>query len=103
MVAAAVTEGLQLPGQESKTRLPAALVEEAGIVSELFSLNQLSSLQLLLHGEEQLPRYPGLTRGLVAVILYYDGRKAVVQTLRTLLQSRAGLAWSSEAPPELQV
>ena len=47
-----------------------------------------SSLQLLLHGEEQLPRYPGLTRGLVAVILYYGGRKAVVQTLRTLLQSR---------------
>ena len=27
----------------------------------------------------------GLTRGLVAVVLYYDGRKAVVQSLRYLI------------------
>ena len=39
-----------------------------------FQLNELSSVLLLLQGEEQLPRYPGLTRGLVAVLLYYDGR-----------------------------
>ena len=44
-------------------RLSQSLVEEALIVSDLFKLNELSSLQLLLHGEEQLPQYPGLTRG----------------------------------------
>ena len=54
--------------------LSQSLVEEALIVSDLFKMNELSSLQLLLHGEEQLPQYPGLTRGLVAVVLYYDGR-----------------------------
>ena len=43
--------------------LSQSLVEEALIVSDLFKLNELSSLQLLLHGEEQLPQYPGLTRG----------------------------------------
>ena len=54
--------------------LSQSLVEEALIVSDLFKLKELSSLQLLLHGEEQLPQYPGLTRGLVAVVLYYVGR-----------------------------
>ena len=81
-------------------RLSQSLVEEALIVSDLFKLNELSSLQLLLHGEEQLPQYPGLTRGLVAVILYYDGRKALVQALKLLMLGRPGLTWSSEAGSE---
>ena len=67
-------------------------MEEALIISDLFKLNELSSLQLLLHGEEQLPQYPGLTRGLVAVILYYDGRKALVQALKFLVSGRPGLS-----------
>ena len=50
-------------GQDSLVTLSQSLVEEALIVSDLFKLNELSSLQLLLHGEEQLPQYPGLTRG----------------------------------------
>ena len=97
MLKKASTDGIKLPGIESVTTLPASLVEEAIIVSELFQvrvwernnfvsiqplhhmtkyfqLNELSSVLLLLQGEEQLPRYPGLTRGLVAVLLYYDGR-----------------------------
>jgi len=97
----AVTDGIKLSGQDTATTLSTTLVEEATIVSELFKLNELSSLQLLLHGEEQLPQYPGLTRGLVAVILYYDGRKAVVQALRTLMAGRPGLTWSTDAPQEI--
>ena len=50
-------------GQDNLVTLSQSLVEEALIVSDLFKLNELSSLQLLLHGEEQLPQYPGLTRG----------------------------------------
>ena len=68
------------------------------LVSDLFKLNEL---HLLLHGEEQLPQYPGLTRGLVAVILYYDGRKALVQALKILMSGRPGLTWSIEAPAEI--
>ena len=60
-------------------------VEEALIVSDLFKLNKLSVLHLLQHGEEQLPQFLGLTRGLVAVIFYYDGRKALVQALQILM------------------
>ena len=57
-------------GQDSLVTLSQSLVEEALIVSDLFKLNELSSLQLLLHGEEQLPQYPGLTRGNISMIFY---------------------------------
>ena len=63
---------------------------------DLLKLNELSSLQHLLHGEEQLPLYPGLNKGLVAVILYYDGRRAVAQALRTLKAGKPGLTCSTE-------
>ena len=47
-------------------------------------------MHLFRLGENQLPYFPGLTRGLVAVILYYDGRTSVVNSLRTLIQAREG-------------
>lgn len=77
------------------------MVEEAMIISEMFEMNEISSLQLLLQAEEQLCQYPGLTRGLVAVLLYYDGRKAVVQALRTLIQGRKGVSWTLGASEDI--
>lgn len=52
--------------------------------------------KLIFSGEEQLCNYPGLTRGLVSVLLYFDGRKSLVQSLRTLIQARSGLTWTLE-------
>ena len=40
------------------------------------------------------PRFPGLTRGLVAVLLYHDGRRCLVSALRSLIQAREGVAWT---------
>ena len=51
--------------------------------------------------EEQLCQYPGLTRGLVAVLLYYDGRKALVHALRTLIQGRSGVSWTLGASDDI--
>ena len=39
-------------------------------------------------------RFPGLTRGLVAVLLYHDGRRSLVASLRSLIQAREGVAWT---------
>ena len=52
-------------------------------------------------GERQQPEFPGLTRGLVAVLLYYDGQKSMINSLRTLLQSREGRMWTMELTPDL--
>ena len=51
-------------------------------------------VDLLLAGEQQQPNFPGLTRGLVAVLLYHDGRRCLVTALRTLIQSREGITWT---------
>lgn len=47
-------------------------------------------------GEHQQPRFPGLTRGLVAVLLYWDGKRCIANSLRTLIQSRRGKTWTLE-------
>ena len=84
-------------------RLPSPVVDEALIISEMFGLNEMVSLQLLLSGEERLCDYPGLTRGLVAILLYYDGRKTLVDTLRTMILGRQGYTWTLEATPDVAV
>lgn len=47
-------------------------------------------------GEHQQPHFPGLTRGLVAVLLYWDGKRCIANSLRTLIQSRQGKTWTLE-------
>ena len=57
LVKKAATEGISLPlisssetSESSKQKLPASIVEEAIIVSEMFEMNEISALQLLLQG-----------------------------------------------------
>lgn len=45
-------------------------------------------------GETQQSYFPGLSRGLVAVILYYDGKASLVAALRMLIQARKGRTWA---------
>lgn len=89
-----VDEGLQLPGEARRRRLPAQFVEEALLLSDLVKLNEFSTVELLLQGEEHQPRYPGLSRGLVAVLLYHEERKCLVYCLRSLIQAREGTSWT---------
>ena len=58
LVKKAATEGISLPlisssetSDNSKQKLPASIVEEAIIVSEMFEMNEISALQLLLQGK----------------------------------------------------
>ena len=74
-------------------------MDEALIISDILDLNELSAAELLLAGEQQLPRFPGLTRGLVAVLLYHDGRRNLVSSLRSLVQAREGVSWTLELSP----
>lgn len=59
----------------------------------MFDLNEQIALELLLSAQQQMPHYPGLPRGLVAILLYYDGRKALVSSLKELMQGRYGISW----------
>lgn len=53
----AVKDGLQVPSLPSLHTLPQDFVDEALILSEILDLNEISSVELLLAGEQQLPRY----------------------------------------------
>lgn len=77
------------------------LVDEALILSDMYNLNEIMALDLLCIAQAQMPYHPGLTRGLVAVILYYDGRKSLVLALHSLVAARKGFNFSSNCSEEV--
>ncbi|XP_048578619.1 nuclear pore complex protein Nup205 isoform X2 [Nematostella vectensis] len=87
-------EGIIFSGRQEKQKLPEQFIQEALIISDILDLNELASVELLLAGEQQQPNFPGLTRGLVAVLLYHDGRRCLVSALKTLIQAREGITWT---------
>lgn len=95
-----VTEGVILPGV-GHIILSEDLVEKSLIVSDMFNLNEYNAVQLMCTAQQQVPQNPGLPPGLVAVLLYYDGRKAIVATLKELFQARSGISWCTDASQEL--
>lgn len=62
-------------------------------ISDLFSLNELSAVELLLEAEDQMQYFQGFNRGLTAILLYYDSKKLMVNCLKTLLLARSGRTW----------
>uniref|UniRef100_A0A673XUV6 Nucleoporin 205 n=1 Tax=Salmo trutta TaxID=8032 RepID=A0A673XUV6_SALTR len=97
----ASTEGIAIQGQQGSRLLPEQLLTEAFILSDLFDIGELAALELLLAGENQQPHFPGLSRGLVAVLLYWDGKLCVANSLRSLIQSRHGKTFTLELSGEL--
>ncbi|XP_011172617.2 nuclear pore complex protein Nup205 [Solenopsis invicta] len=92
-----VTDGITLPGLGHQI-LSKELVDETLIISDMYDLNEFMALDLLCTAQLQMPHHPGLTRGLTAVLLYYDGRKALTSVLRTLVHTRIGHSWAVDAP-----
>lgn len=95
-----ITEGVNLPGL-GHTILSKDLVDESIIISDMFNLNEYKALELLCTAQQQIPNHPGLPRGLVAILLYYDGRRTLVSTLKQLFQARQGISWCIEASQEV--
>ncbi|XP_045195259.2 nuclear pore complex protein Nup205-like [Mercenaria mercenaria] len=95
------TVGLPIHGEQRTQTFPDSFIEEAIIISDLFDLNEFAALELLIAGEDNRPDFPGLTRGLVAVLLYYDGRRSLVNALRTLLLALSGRTWTLGLSPDL--
>uniref|UniRef100_A0A1E1X6K7 Putative nuclear pore complex protein n=1 Tax=Amblyomma aureolatum TaxID=187763 RepID=A0A1E1X6K7_9ACAR len=93
-VSRAPQEGIVVSGKSTPQHLPQDVVGEALLLSDMLKLNELAALELVLAAQQQLPLFPELTRGLVAVLLYYDGRRALVNALRTLVQVTEGRTWT---------
>ena len=61
--------------------------------TDMYNANEYACLELLHTAQRQSSRRPGLARGLLAVLLYYDGKRALVQALRELVMARDGVSW----------
>lgn len=89
-----------MPGL-GQTQLSKDLVDETIVISDMYSLNEFVALDLLTSAQQQMPQYPGLPRGLVAVLLYYDGRKALISALKDLMQARLGVSWCTDVSKDI--
>ena len=54
MVTKATTEGLQVQGMQNKQRFTQQFVSEALILSDLFDMDELAAVELLMAGREHL-------------------------------------------------
>lgn len=95
-----INDGITLPGL-GHTTLSKDLVDETLIISDMYDLNEYIALELLCTAHQQMSNHPGLNRGLVAVLLYYDGRKTLATTLKDLFQASEGMSWCVDAPHEV--
>ncbi|TGZ75085.1 hypothetical protein CRM22_000586 [Opisthorchis felineus] len=96
----AVSDPISLPDIQQRVVLSQDFVDEVLILSDLFETDELIIVELLLTAESQLPSCPHLSRGLLAVSLFYDARLSNVDALRTLIQARDGRNWSPSLSPE---
>uniref|UniRef100_A0A8C8ICE6 Uncharacterized protein n=1 Tax=Oncorhynchus tshawytscha TaxID=74940 RepID=A0A8C8ICE6_ONCTS len=95
------TEGIAIQGLQGAHLLPEQLLTEAFILSDLFDIGELALLELLLAGENQQHHFPGLSWGLVAVLLYWDGKLCVANSLRSLIQCLHCKTFTLELSEEL--
>ena len=89
----AATEPMTLPGYSVPTRLTDSFIKEVIIVSDMFQISEMTALTLLRAAEEERTIYPGIPRGLIAVLFYYDSRVRLANALKTLVQARQGISW----------
>lgn len=75
---------------EGPKNLTKAIIAEVAIISGLYDLDEHKTLELLWAAEHRLAQFPGLTRGLIGVLLYWDGRYSLVHALNTLCQTSFG-------------
>ncbi|XP_045464322.1 nuclear pore complex protein Nup205 [Harmonia axyridis] len=95
-----MTEGITVRGLGHQI-LSQELYQETIIISDMFDINEFVALDLLCTAQLQVTYHPGLPRGLVAVLLYYDGRKALLTALKCLVQARNGVQWSVNIKEEV--
>lgn len=70
------------------------ICSEALILSDIFQLNELEAVDLILAGEAQKIHFEGLNRGLIAVVCYYDAHRLLIATMRQMLK------WDREDIPQ---
>ena len=76
------------------------LIDETCNLSDLFDLNEISSLELLLTAEGHLASHSsGVSRAALAITLYFDSYSALAEALNSMIKRRPGRMSSSYPLP----
>lgn len=94
-------DGVPISKYTRSVAISKELLDEAIIISDMFNVDEIMTLELLCTAQREIFKHPGLSRGLVAVLLYYDGKKALVHSLRDLFRATNGISWVTEMPKEV--
>ncbi|EPB67452.1 hypothetical protein ANCCEY_13451, partial [Ancylostoma ceylanicum] len=84
----------EIPIDGVKVTVDQSVCDETIIISDIFNLNEMDALELVLSGESQKIHFDCLNRGLIAVVCYYDVHRLLAVLLRTMLQ------WDKESMHE---
>lgn len=99
----AAKDGITIVENQNKFKkvISQEMIKEALLLSDMFNLNELNALELLITGENQLSRFPEMSRGTVAILYYYDSKRSILSALQTLVQVTSGRSWTSKLPREI--
>ncbi|KHJ80265.1 hypothetical protein OESDEN_20061, partial [Oesophagostomum dentatum] len=84
----------EIPIDGVKVAVDQSVCDETVIISDIFNLNEMDALELVLSGESQKIHFDCLNRGLIAVVCYYDVHRLLAVLLRTMLE------WDKESTHE---
>ncbi|RCN28020.1 hypothetical protein ANCCAN_26242 [Ancylostoma caninum] len=84
----------EIPIDGVKVTVDQSVCDETVIISDIFNLNEMDALELVLSGESQKIHFDCLNRGLIAVVCYYDVHRLLAVLLRTMLE------WDKESMHE---
>ena len=101
VLASASKDGIYFESETKPQVLDSDFIEESVILSDLFNLNELRAAELLQMAEAQKPRYPSWSRGLIAVMLYFDSKLSVVHSLKLITKAISGLTWSADVTDDV--
>ncbi|VDK25716.1 unnamed protein product [Taenia asiatica] len=94
-------EAIAIPGLSQRIVLTHDLIEETCNLSDLFDVNEVTALELLLTAEGHLSSYSsGLSRAALAITLYFDAYCALAESLNSIIRRRAGRIPLSDPPSQ---
>ncbi|KAH9283133.1 Nuclear pore complex protein [Echinococcus granulosus] len=92
-------EAIAIPGLSQRIILTQDLIEETCCLSDLFDVNEITALELLLTAEGHLSSHSsGLSRAALAITLYFDAYCALAESLNAIIKRRIGRIPMSNPP-----
>jgi len=93
-----IKEKKSLPSITSDFILDDGFIQDSLFISDFLDLNEISAVELLTIAEQQKSNYYTYGRCLISILMYWDGKRNLVASLRNLILCRKSSYWSFDIP-----